>query len=232
MDDEIEVIGKLADATTEVAKTGAKAIDAASDTGRFFNSVFGDLVIDGFGLLRDRLKFYRAEQWVSLEAKTRERLAAKGITDFRPVPPKIGLPLIENATIEDNDDLHSLWADLLTALMNPNAGEIEPRFVSAIKEMMPEDRGLLEHAWEDRKQFAGTNIDANGPVAFERTTNSEIARFSFFDILAKGFTEESIDRLIILGFFTGADLSPNEFTFTKFGLRFCKTVISNPTPNE
>jgi len=66
MSSETEMIGKVADATKEAAATGAKAIDAASGIGRFFNQVMGDLITDGVGVISDRLKYYRAENAVKL----------------------------------------------------------------------------------------------------------------------------------------------------------------------
>src|SRR4051812_33283160 len=108
MSDELEVVGKVADATTEIAKTGGKVIDAASSAGRFFERIMGDLITDSVGLLSDRLKYYRIERAILLANKVENRLKEKNITNIRIVSPKIALPLIEHATIEDDDDLHTL----------------------------------------------------------------------------------------------------------------------------
>lgn len=135
MRNELENVGKVADAAKEVAKATGKAIDATEKAGGFFNRVFGDIVADGFGLLSDRLKFYRAERWVSLGIETEKRLKERGVKFLRPLNPKIGLPLIEFATLEDDDDLKELWSNLLANALDPNMSEIDKSFVSVLSEL-------------------------------------------------------------------------------------------------
>ena len=64
--------------------------------------MFGDLVQDSVGLISDRLRFYRIEKFLSLKEKTEKNLKEKNIKITIPVPPKLGIPLIEAATVEDS----------------------------------------------------------------------------------------------------------------------------------
>lgn len=149
MDNNLKHLGKIADATKEVAKTTGKVVDAASGVGQFFNKVFGEIVIDGFGLVQDRLKFYRLELAVLLAEKTQKKLTERGVKDFRPVPPKVALPLIENATLEEDEHLHSLWANLLASALDNEHDEVEKKFVSVLSEMSSEDAFTLESIYAD-----------------------------------------------------------------------------------
>jgi hypothetical protein len=145
MSDEIETVGKVADAAKEVAATSGKAIDAASGVGRFFERVMGDLVTDAVGIISDKIRYYRTENAITLAMKTEERLKALNITTFRVVPPKIAIPLIEQATLEDEPDLQVMWANLLAAAMGATEHDITKKYVSALSEMTSAEALLFEY---------------------------------------------------------------------------------------
>ena len=132
-----------------------KAIDGLRNTGEFFNRVFGGLVEDGVGIVADKLKYYRIERAALLATKTEERLRKRGIETTVPVAPKMAIPLIENATLEDDDELHTLWANLLANAMDPDKShEVKHTHVSILKEMESLDvRILLQFATEKLKKY-------------------------------------------------------------------------------
>jgi Abortive infection alpha len=73
--------------------------------------------------------------WERLELllhKTKGNLHRQGFVRFRVPPPKVMLPLLENATMEDNDDLHSLWAQLLATSLDAAADEVHRKFVTIL----------------------------------------------------------------------------------------------------
>jgi hypothetical protein len=153
------VVGKVADAVKETAKTTGKAVDAAAGIGAFLDRVFGDLVTDAVGLVGDRLKLYRLERFHLLADKTKRRLKEKGIDVSRPLHPKVALPLLECATLEEDDDLHTLWANLLTSGLDPNADPLERKFVSTLAEMTADDAYTLASMWHDwQKQSEGVCV--------------------------------------------------------------------------
>lgn len=148
-------------ARSEIARATGKAIDALSGIGGFLDRVFGDLVTDGVGLVADRLKFYRYKQAVLLAHKTDAELAARGIRTTRAVPPKIALPLIEAATVEDDDDLHTLWAKLLATAMTEGEAQVERKYVSILADLTRADAEVLREiylAWSYR------GPEAEGPT--------------------------------------------------------------------
>lgn len=138
--------GKIADAAKEVAKTTGKAIDVLRDTGGFFNRVFGGLIEDGVGLVADRLKYYRKERAVLLAEKVERILTERRVLATKAVPVSIAVPLLENATLEDDDDLHDLWARLLANSMDPRGPRVDRSFISILSEMTAHDALLLKRA--------------------------------------------------------------------------------------
>lgn len=148
--DGTEVI-ESAKAVQETAKATSNAVDLARDAGSFFNRVFGDLVEDGVGIVADKVKYYRKVRAIDLAVKTEAILEARGIKeDTKSVPPKIAVPLIENATLEDNDELHDLWATLLANAMDPSSpDEVVATYISILKELRPIDVAILKMAYEE-----------------------------------------------------------------------------------
>ena len=121
MTDETEAVTEAAKALQEVAKTSNNAIDAVRNTGAFLNRVFGPAIADTVALLwtdkiaakRIEAAIYSWERLESLAHKVKSRLVEKGVVNIRAIPPKVALSLLEYATVEDEEDLHTLWANLM-----------------------------------------------------------------------------------------------------------------------
>jgi hypothetical protein len=187
--DELEQVGKVADATKEVAKTSGKAIDALRDTGGFFNRVFGGMIEDGVGLVADRLKFYRIEKAVLLVEKTERLLLERGTKNMRAVPPGIAVPLLENATLADSDEIHDLWANLLANAMEQDGPRIERSFVTILSELAPTDASILKQAEGISSGWLGIGEEK---IEMNRLTD----KGSFF---SSGDKEVSVFNLLRLG---------------------------------
>jgi hypothetical protein len=125
--DQTEATTKSTKAVQELAKAGGKAIDASRGVGGWLNRIFGEGIEDAVALhWSDRIKARRIERaiydWVRLNElmdKVGANLKAKGVQTPCFVPPKIAWAIIENATIEDDDGLHSMWANLLATGLEP-----------------------------------------------------------------------------------------------------------------
>jgi hypothetical protein len=128
-----------------VAKTTGQAIGAIEKTGGFLKEVFGNLIVNAVGLASDKLGYYRLEKCYLLQEKMKTNLKVKGINTTHFVSPKIGIPLIEHATIEDNEDLHTRWANMLANAMNPEfKGSIKRSYVSILADMEALDVLILD----------------------------------------------------------------------------------------
>lgn len=66
--------------------------------------------------------------------------------DFDPqmVPDKLLLPIFEGMSLEDDEDLYTMWAALLANAANPaNNEKVRPGFVAMLKQMSAEEAKLL-----------------------------------------------------------------------------------------
>ena len=79
----------------------------------------------------------RFERRVCLADRVRNVLIEKGMTGpTRKIPLNIGVPLLENATLEEDDDLREIWARLIVNGGDAGSGiELRRAFVSVLAEM-------------------------------------------------------------------------------------------------
>ena len=87
--------------------------------------------------------------------KVESRLKARGTSNLRLVPPKIALAIIEHATLEDNNDLHSKWANLMTTGLDADADSIHKKYVSVLDDLTFDDAVVFEslcREWLDLKK--------------------------------------------------------------------------------
>jgi len=132
-------IVEIAKAASNVAKTGGKAIDATSAFGRFCDRVFGEGMVQGFGIVSDRVKYVRIKQAIRLEEKVTKLLEEAGVQKTQPVSPVIALPIFESATLEEDENLHTAWANLLATAMDPSRPEVKRSFAGILAELEPSD---------------------------------------------------------------------------------------------
>ena len=103
---------------------------------------------------RDQVRLYRYERQLKCVQKA-ERMAQEAGFVPHVVPPKILFPLLEGASWEENEDLHTMWAALLASAATPGNDEVRPGFIAILKQMAPDEAGLLNwlHAHCERLGF-------------------------------------------------------------------------------
>jgi hypothetical protein len=128
-----QTAGKIADATTALAETGGKAIDAASGLGRIVKGPVDEIV----GMLTDRLRLTRLQRRLIYADKVEAEMKRRGISaPTRDLPINFAVPLLAQAILEEDDDLQEMWARLLV-----NAGdaatemELRTAYVDILKGM-------------------------------------------------------------------------------------------------
>lgn len=136
---------EIAKAVQETAKTTDTAIKATERLGSYLAKVFGEPVDSVVGILSDRLRFIRWERQCRLLERMREIVEQKGIT-LSPgiLMPKLALPIIECASLEENNDLQDLWVRLLVNAMNPDHEHlVRSAFIQILRELEPLDAYTL-----------------------------------------------------------------------------------------
>src|SRR5271170_1869463 len=120
---------ELIKAAPEIAK-GAAALGAAIPFTSIVKRMLGPAADEVAEIWRDQVRVYRYGRQIKLLEKA-ERMAQEAGFTPQAVPPKILFPLLEGASFEDNEDLHTMWAALLANAASPHdAGKIRPGFIA------------------------------------------------------------------------------------------------------
>jgi Abortive infection alpha len=130
----------------EVAETAGKAIDAAREAGGFIAKFIGGPLEQGMGIFEDRLKYTRWERQQRLMQRAQEFMRRAGIDGpTRPVPLKLVIPILQGATLEEDDALQDRWAMLLVNAANAKfAGEVRRSYTSILEQLTPLDAHILD----------------------------------------------------------------------------------------
>lgn len=133
-------------AVQEVAKTTGKAIEAAREAGGFIAKFIAGPLEQGVGIFEDHLKYMRWERQVRLMRRAEAFLAQLGLkAPTRAVPMKIAIPIIQGATLEEDDSLQDRWAALLVNAGNASfPAEIRRSYAAILEQLTPLDARILD----------------------------------------------------------------------------------------
>lgn len=123
MQESEESLTEASKATQEIAKTTGRAIESAEKLGRFIARFVSGSLEQATGIVEDKLKYMRWERQVRLMLRAEDLLSELGLKGpTRPVPLKFAIPLLQAASLEDDDELQNLWAQLLVNAANAASG--------------------------------------------------------------------------------------------------------------
>jgi hypothetical protein len=159
MNNEIEESAK---AVQEVAKATKTGIEATQQLGGYLSKIINEPVDAVVGMLGDRLKFMRAKRQLRLADRWVEILNERNIQGtLRIVPPKLALPIIENASLEEDDELQDLWANLLASAVDPNYNsQIRSAYIEIIKQLEVVDVHILDFMFKEARRGDDNDKDA------------------------------------------------------------------------
>lgn len=133
----------------DIAKTTAAVIGAFKLT-EITKAMLGPAANEFAERIHDEVRLYRFGNQLKLLKKAEKMAQDAG---FKPqaVPPKILFPLLEGASFEDNEDLHTMWAALLANAASPeNAETVRPGFIAILRQMSADEAKLLN--WMSDRQ--------------------------------------------------------------------------------
>ena len=146
MPDEHSEIAESARAVQEVARTTGKVVDLTREFGSFFSKFFGGSLEEGMGIFEDKLKYYRWERQLRFMVRAKEKMASLGLTGpNQPMPLKLAIPLLEAASIEDDDYLQDKWANLLANFCaSTDEFELSRTHIDILERLSPLEARILD----------------------------------------------------------------------------------------
>jgi len=139
-------VSETAKAVQEVAKTTGKAIDATQKFGGFISRYVAGPLEQGMGIFEDKLKYMRWERQLRLMQRAEQLLRETGLNEpTRAIPLKLAVPLLEAASLEDDDYLQDLWARLLVNAANGNSQvSLQRAYIAILEQLTPFEAVILQ----------------------------------------------------------------------------------------
>lgn len=130
-------VSETAKAVQEVAKTTGKAISAGEKFGGFISQYVEGSIEQGMGIFEDKLKYMRWERQVRLMQRAEQLSKEIGLTQpTRSIPLKLAIPLLEAASLEDDDSLQDLWTHLLVNAANAESHiNLQRAYIEILKQI-------------------------------------------------------------------------------------------------
>jgi len=157
-------ITETAKATQEVAKATVKGLEVSEKIGGFFAKVLGEPIETATGILGDKLKFMRWERQARLIERVQEINHDRGVEGKEiPVAPKLALPIIENASLEEDDLLQDLWAKLMSSAQGvESSNAVRSAFIDIIKQLEVIDVLIIKSMFDGYINVVGKDNIHNG----------------------------------------------------------------------
>jgi hypothetical protein len=139
-------VSETAKAVQEVAKTTGKALDAGEKFGGFISRFIAGPLEQGMGIFEDKLKYMRWERQVRLMQRADQLLKEIGLPQpTRPIPLKLAVPLLEAASLEDDDYLQDLWARLLVNAGNGGSRvNLQRAYIAILEQLTSFEAAILQ----------------------------------------------------------------------------------------
>ncbi len=144
MDEEARAAQEGAKAIQEVAKAAVAYQPTVDQVGSFFAKLMSP-VEQGASLFADYIKGRRLELAITQEARIKALMKERGITTIRYMPLSTAVPLIDAATLEEDDALAQMFANLIVSHIDGNADAYIPKqFTETLRQMSPFEAVVLK----------------------------------------------------------------------------------------
>lgn len=161
-----------AKAVQEVAKTTGKAIEAAERVAGFLSKVLGPAFSETAGIVYDWARYFRLKNLLRIQDKVEALYKMRrSEVEIMPIRPRYAIPLIQNASQEDDESIQDMWAGLIANATDPNKHS-DPKkiYIDILSSLEPLDAKVLK-LFSRRERF--DNPPINMKTLIERTAADE-----------------------------------------------------------
>ncbi len=135
-----------AKAAQEVAKVTGKSIELSKKVAHFLCKFIGTAPEEVGEIVTNWVRYYKFKNFLAISDLVegvieQRKLAGKTI----PLKARIGIPLLEAATQENDSDLQTMWASLIVTASDPTrSGEVGRIFITILSAFDPLDAEILK----------------------------------------------------------------------------------------
>jgi hypothetical protein len=179
-------------AAPEIAK-GVTEVGAAFSLTPIIKAFFGDAAGELGKRFGDRVRLYRYGRSLEMLKKAEKMAQDAGFTP-RAVPIKLLFPLLEGASFEENEDLHTMWSSLLAnAGSSEYCDKVRPGFIGILKLLSTDEAVFLKLAASNdqwlREYYADVQAAQGNEERLTELNKNLIPKMSlkpeFFQVLRK-----------------------------------------------
>lgn len=152
--------GEIVNAGLTVMKVGAAASASIPFTA-LARRMLGPAADEVAEMMRDSIRLYRYQRQLKLLQKAEAMIGKAGYTP-ESVSLKLLFPLLEGASLEENEDLHTMWAALLAHASHPGSvSMVLPSFTEILRVLTVDEARLLDAAYK----FALSQLSPGKPTS-------------------------------------------------------------------
>jgi hypothetical protein len=171
----------------DLAKEGVKQLlEPVTD---IMKSLLGPSAAEIGFAWRDSFRVWRVKRSVRLLQDAQQFASAAGL-QLKAVAPRLLFPILESASLQDDEDLQARWAALLAnAATSPNS--VHPSFIEILRQLTPDDARLLDKLSDYCKEKRTRRVSPwVGPISYAEREKR----------VAEGDNSEAaFDNLVLLG---------------------------------
>ena len=196
MKDEVKAIEETAKAAQEIARTTSDIVGASEKFGSFIAKHINSSLESAMGIFEDKLKYMRWERQQRLISRATEFLAKENLNGpTKALPLKLAVPLLEGASLEEDDELQDIWAKVLINATTEDSGiSITRNFIDVLERFTPTSARLFFNIYSTQitdSEFEEIDYPDKGSVLPEE--RSEAICMSPIEEVQLGYAE--LDRL-------------------------------------
>jgi len=126
----------------EIGKALTPVVAAIPFTG-IVKRMLGPAADEVAEMWRDKVRLYRYSRQLKCVEKAEKMAISAGFTP-KAVSPKILFPLLEGASMEEDENLHDMWAALLANASTDWSAQVRPSFIRLLQDMAPDEAKLMQ----------------------------------------------------------------------------------------
>jgi hypothetical protein len=131
------------DAAALAIKTGIEQLLAPLHD--FLGKLLGPAATEVGLSVGDSARVWRMKRQLRLLQELKAMIDASGL-DIKPIAPRLFFPILEAASVEDDDDMQSRWAALLANAATTNS--VHPSFIEVLRNLAPDEARLLDKLYD------------------------------------------------------------------------------------
>lgn len=156
---------------------------------RLLDQLLGPAATEVGLTLGDSVRMWRVKRGFRF-AREFQRLIEESGKDVKPIATRLFFPVLEAASIEDDDEMQTRWAALI-ANEATDVGSVHPSYIDILRQLAPQDARVLDKLCDWCEQYGTRKITMpNFTVHQQQYTELKTAL---------GSHEESLDNLLRLG---------------------------------